>query len=132
MVEEYPMHQLAKYLLGTIERQKNRKASMQERSNIAECEKEQICLLATQIKLQRGTIRHFKSMTEGRINEIEKETEPRSQYKKPGLPSRKFPSIKLELKEPAKPKMGKKMRQKEEILIKMKNNLPLSRSNERK
>ena len=77
---------------------------MQERSDIAECEKEQIRLLLAQIKMQRGRIRATMPMTERRIKEIENEAEPRSHHKKPGFPSRKFPSKKLELKEPAKPK----------------------------
>ena len=73
---------LDKVLLGKANKQKNPEISMQERSDIAECEKEQIRLLATQIKMQRGEIRHFKRILEEGIWGIENKNTLGPQQKK--------------------------------------------------
>ena len=108
-----------KVLLGTANKQKNPENSVQERSDIAQCEKEQICLLATQIKLQKGTIRHFKPILDEGFREIENKVSLEPQPKRQGVPCRKFPSKKTEQEQTAKPKR-KIVRQREAILFKKK------------
>ena len=78
--------------------------------------------------MQRGTIRHFKSIVEERVREIENEAKPRPQHKKPGIASRQFPIKKIKLDQTTKPKLEKLVRQKEDILFKKKNELPLFRA----
>ena len=88
-------------------------------------------LLATQIKMQRVTIRHFKPILDEGIREIENKVSLKPQHKKEGVPSRQFPSKKKEPIQAAKPKVVKAVRQREEILFK-KNGLPLSKADDRK
>ena len=121
-------NQLDKFILGAANKQTNRqttsssKIELEERSDLAECEKEQIRILAAQIKMQRGEIRHFERLLKegiGRIEQIQPEQSPTNQQplKKTAQNARKT--------------RKKLMRQREEILLKIKNGMKLSKSEER-
>ena len=117
-------NQLDKTILGAANKQTTSSPNLEEeeRSDMSECEKEQIHILAAQIKMQRGEIRHFARILKegiGRIEQIQPEQSPTNQnpLKKTAQNARRT--------------RKKLIRQREEILLKMKNGMKLSKSEER-
>ena len=104
-------------LLGTA----NKKGKVsQERRDIADSEKEQIRTLATQIKIQRGEIRHFQRILDEGIWTIENKNPPKPMTW--GVP---------ENNQRTKPRR-KMVRQREEMLRKLRNGLELSKMDKKK
>ena len=66
-------NQLDRFILGAANKQTISPpiSLLEERSDLAECEKEQIHIIAAQIKMQRGEIRHFECLLKEGIRRIE-------------------------------------------------------------
>ena len=64
--------------------------------SLLECEKEQIRIIAAQLKMQRGEIRHFQRLIRERIRGIEGRIPLEQKPKKQGAPSRHLPGKKTE------------------------------------
>ena len=117
-------NQLDKTILGAANKQATSSPDLEEkeRSDMAECEKEQIRILASQIKMRRGDIRHFARILRegiGRIEQIQPEQSPT------------FRNPLMKTAQKARTARKKLIRQREEILLKMKNGIKLSDSEER-